>query len=162
MKLDTFAMERMQSTFENQVDFNLSESGVQPLTLGELVDDGAAREQLLSEPLRYSQSNGTIALRQTIAAMYPGATADHVLVTNGGSEANYVTTWNLVEPGDEVVLMVPNYMQTWGLARAFGGAVKQWPLAINGSPARWTVDCAGVEQLVAPRTKRIIICNPNN
>jgi len=88
MKLDTFAMERMQSTFENQVDFNLSESGVHPLRLGELVDDGAARDQLLAEPLRYSQSNGTIALRETIAALYPGATADHVQVTNGGSEAN--------------------------------------------------------------------------
>ena len=162
MKLDTFAMERMQSTFENQVDFNLSESGVHPLRLGELVEDGAAREQLLSEPLRYSQSNGTIALRETIASLYPGATADHVQVTNGGSEANYVTTWNLVEPGDEVVLMVPNYMQTWGLARAFGGAVREWALAIGGSPARWTIDCARLEQLVSARTKLIIICNPNN
>src|SRR5438309_1122059 len=162
MKLETFALERMQSTFENQVAFNLSESGVHPLRLGELVDDVAAREQLLDESLRYTQSNGTIALRQTIASMYPGATPDHVQVTSGGSEANYVTTWNLVEPGDEVVLMVPNYMQTWGLARAFGGAVKQWPLAIGGSPARWMVDCAGLEQLVSSRTKLIIICNPNN
>ena len=41
-------------------------------------------------------------------------------VTNGGAEANYITTWNLVEPGDEVVMMVPNFMQAWGLARAFG------------------------------------------
>src|SRR5262249_12666288 len=118
MKLDTFAMERMQSTFENQVEFNLSESGVHPVQLGELVDDGAARDALLREPLRYTQSNGTIHLRESIAALYPGATADNVQVTNGGSEANFVTTWNLVEPGDEVVLMVPNYMQTWGLARA--------------------------------------------
>src|SRR2546422_8992458 len=108
MKLDTFAMERMQSTFENQVDFNLSESGVQPLRLGELVDDGAAREQLLLEPRRYSQSNGTIALRQTIAAMYPGATLDHVQATNGGSEANYVATWHRAEPGDASVLSAPN------------------------------------------------------
>ena len=44
MKLEQFAMERMQSTYENQVEFNLSESGVQPLRLGELVDDdGGAR-----------------------------------------------------------------------------------------------------------------------
>src|SRR5437867_11029221 len=166
MKLDTFAMERMQSTFENQVDFNLSESGVHPLRLGELVDDGAARDQLLAEPLRYSQSNGTIALRETIAALYPGATADHVQVTNGGSEANYVTTWNLVEPGDEVVLMVPNYMQTWGLARAFGGVIKEWPLLPpafahadgeglrRGTPAfrrAWEVDVDALERLATPR-----------
>ena len=67
-------------------------------------------------------------LRTAIAALYPGATPDHVQVTNGGSEANYITTWNLVEPGDEVVMMVPNYMQTCGLARAFGATVKEWPL----------------------------------
>src|SRR5438874_1331161 len=162
MKLETFALERMESTFENQVAFNLSESGVHPLRLGELVDDAAAREQLLDQSLRYTQSNGTIALRQTIASMYPGATPDHVQVTSGGSEANYVTTWNLVEPGDEVVLMVPNYMQTWGLARAFGAEVRTWPLAIAGSPPRWAVDCDALERLVSSRTKLIIVCNPNN
>jgi aspartate/methionine/tyrosine aminotransferase len=129
MKVEVFALERMQSTFENQVDFNLSESGVHPLTLGELVEDPAAREALLSEPLRYTQTNGTVPLRETIAALYAGATADHVQVTNGGAEANYLTTWNLLEPGDEFVMMVPNFMQAWGLARAFGATVKAWPLA---------------------------------
>src|SRR5438477_7239029 len=162
MKLESFAMERMQSTYENQVEFNLSESGVQPVRLGELVDDGPSRERLLNEALRYTQSNGTVALRAAIAAMYPGATPDHIQVTNGGSEANYITTWNLVEPGDEVVLMVPNYMQTWGLARAFGGAVKKWPLVLGGRPAGWRVDIDALERLVSPRTKLIIICNPNN
>jgi aspartate/methionine/tyrosine aminotransferase len=160
MKLETFAMERMQSTFENEVAFNLSESGVHPLRLGELVDDGAAREALFAEPLRYTQSNGTIRLREAIAAMYPGATADHVQVTNGGSEANYITTWNLVEAGDEVVLMTPNYMQTWGLARAFGATVHQWPLV--GGATHWGADCDALERLASPRTKLIIICNPNN
>src|SRR6187200_1590231 len=112
MKLEQFAMERMQSTYENQVEFNLSESGVHPLTLGELVDEAGATDALLAESLRYIQSNGTVALRALVASMYPGATPDHVQVTNGGAEANYVTTWHLVEPGDEVVMMAPNYMQT--------------------------------------------------
>src|SRR5262245_23354216 len=128
MKLEQFAMERMQSTWENQVEFNLSESGVQPLRLAELVDDAAARGALANERLRYTQSNGTAPSRSDSAALYPGTPPNHIQVTNGGSEANYITTWNLVEPGDEVVLMVPNYMQTWGLARAFGGIIKEWPL----------------------------------
>ena len=162
MKLEPFAMERMQSTYENQVDYNLSESGVQPLRLGELVDDSRGREALLDEALRYTQSNGTVPLRAAIAALYPGATPDHVQVTNGGSEANYITTWNLVEPGSEVVLMAPSYRQTWGLARAFGAAVTEWPLVYGGAPARWSVDCGALERLVSPRTKLIIICNPNN
>src|SRR5262245_52055847 len=84
MKLEPFAMERMQSTYENEVAFNLSESGVHPLRLGDLVDDGASREALLEEPLRYTQSNGTIPLREAIANLYPGATPDHIQVTNGG------------------------------------------------------------------------------
>lgn len=155
-------MERMQSTYENLVDFNLSESGVHPLALGDLVNDDASRAALLTEHLRYTQSNGTIPLRTAIAGLYPGATPDHVQVTNGGSEANYITTWNLVEPGDEVVLMVPNYMQTWGLVRAFGATVKEWPLVERGTPARWRVDLDALDTLVTPRTKAIIICNPNN
>ena len=159
MRLEPFAMERMQSTFENQVEYNLSESGVHPLRLGELADDAASREALLAEPLRYIQSNGTLPLRAAIADLY-GATPDHVQVTNGGSEANYITTWNLVEPGDEVVMMVPNYMQTWGLTRAFGATIREWPLVNSGST--WTLDLDALERLVNPRTKLIIICNPNN
>jgi aspartate/methionine/tyrosine aminotransferase len=160
MRLEQFAMERMQSTYENQVDYNLSESGVHPLRLGELVDDVTSRDALLNEALRYSQSNGTLALRSAIAALYPGATPDHIQVTNGGSEANYITTWNLVEPGDEVVMMVPNYMQTWGLARAFGATIRDW--ALVESPDGWRIDIAALERLVSTRTKLIVICNPNN
>src|SRR6266513_2280367 len=160
MKLEPFAMERMQSTYENQVEYNLSESGVHPLRLGDLVGDGPSRERLLNEPLRYTQSNGTIPLRASIAAMYLGATPDHIQVTNGGSEANYITTWNLVEPGDEIVMMVPNYMQTWGLARAFGATVRQWPLLDAGG--KWSIDADALDAVVSPRTKLIIICNPSN
>ena len=162
MKLEQFAMERMQSTYENQVEFNLSESGVHPLTLGELVDEPGAMDALLAERLRYTQSNGTTALRALVASMYPGATPDHVQVTNGGAEANYVTTWHLVEPGDEVVMMAPNYMQTRGLARAFGATVKEWPLVPPAEGKPWRMDIAALEQLVTARTKLIIICNPNN
>jgi aspartate/methionine/tyrosine aminotransferase len=162
MKIEQFAMERMQSTYENQVDVNLSESGVSPLTLGELIDGGRDRDALFAESLRYPQSNGTLPLRVAIATHYPGATPDHVQVTNGGSEANYITTWNLVEPGDEVVLMVPNYMQTWGLARAFGAVIRQWPLVEMENPVRWHADVDALERLVSSRTKLIVICNPNN
>lgn len=162
MRIEQFAMERMQSTYENQVDINLSESGVHPLRLSELVEDAEAREALLAQPLVYTQSNGTGELRAAIAAMYPGATPDHVEVTNGGSEANYIVTWNLVEPGDEAVLMVPNYMQTRGLARAFGGTVREWRLEAPDGARRWRADLAALDALVTDRTKLIILCNPNN
>ncbi len=147
MKLEQFAMERMQSTYENLVEFNLSESGVRPLTPRELIDDAAGLDGLLDQPLVYSQSNGTIELRQAIASMYPGAGIDHIEVTNGGSEANFITTFNLIEPGDEVVMLVPNYMQTWGLSRAFGGTIREWRLIEDHDAGRWRVDLDALEVL---------------
>jgi aspartate/methionine/tyrosine aminotransferase len=162
MKLEPFAMERMQSTYENEVEFNLSESGVYPLSTRELLGDADECAAVLDQPLVYTQSNGTRELRARVAALYPGATADHVEVTNGGSEANYIVTWKLVEPGDEVVLMVPNYMQTWGLVRAFGGSVREWRLREDRAASRWAADTDELNRLVTARTKLIVICTPNN
>jgi hypothetical protein len=162
MKLERFEMERMQSTYENLVEFNLSESGVRPLTPRELIEDTDGLDGLLDQPLAYTQSNGTIDLRRAIASMYPNATIDHVEVTNGGSEANFITTFNLIEPGDEVVMLVPNYMQTWGLSRAFGGTIREWRLVEDREASRWRADLDELNRLVTPRTKMIVICNPNN
>lgn len=161
MKVEQFAMERMQSTWENLVEFNLSESGVYPMTPRELLED-THLDVVLDQPLVYTQSNGTRDLRALIAAMYPGSSADHVQVTNGGSEANYISVWRLVEPGDEVVMLVPNYMQTWGLVRGFGGTVREWPLVGDRAAGRWRPDLNALEQLVTERTRLIIICTPNN
>ena len=159
MKIEAFTMERMQSIWENRVAINISESGVHPLTLRELVAE-TGLDPLLDVGLGYPQTNGTVALRSAIAAMYPGATPDHVQVTNGGSEANFVTAWSLLEPGDEVVMLTPNYMQLWGLSRAFAGSLREWRLRERNG--RWRPDLAELLDLVTPRTKLIALCNPDN
>jgi aspartate/methionine/tyrosine aminotransferase len=164
MKIEPFALERFQSIWENQVAWNIAESGVQPLRVSEVVDSQALHDALMQQELGYPQTNGTAALRDAIAAMYPGATAEHVQVTNGGSEANCVLLMRLLEPGDEIVFLTPNYMQIAGLARALGAAVKPWRLRESGKgdAARWTVDTRELDALVTPRTRAIVLCNPNN
>jgi hypothetical protein len=162
MKIELFAMERMQSTWENLVEFNLSESGVHPLRVADLFDTDAERQDFLQQEICYTQSNGTLDLRAAISALYPGTGADHVEVTNGGSEANFVVCWKLLEPGDEVVMMVPNYGQTLGLARGFAGTMHDWPLVADYREGRWRPDLDRLVSLVNARTKLIVICNPNN
>jgi len=172
MKLETFALERFQSVWENRVAWNISESGVHPLRVSELVDTPALHDGLLDHELGYPQTNGTAELRETIAALYAGATADHVQVTNGGSEANCVLLMRLVEPGDEIVFMTPNYMQAAGLARGLGAHVRPWRLRESLRPGsgqegdeetqRWTADPEELATLVTARTRAILICNPNN
>jgi len=159
MRLDKFEMERLQSTWENRVKFNLSESSVHPMSTRELVPDPAYLEQLMDMPLIYNQSNGTDELRATIAAHYPGATLDHVEVTNGGSEANFVSIYSMLEPGDEAVIVLPNYQQIWGMIRSLGMTVKEVRLH---EELDWAPDLAELQAAVSPRTRMIIVCNPNN
>jgi aspartate/methionine/tyrosine aminotransferase len=172
MRLETFALERFQSMWENRVAWNISESGVHPLRVSELIDTPALHDALLEQELGYPQTNGTVELRERIAAMYPGATADHIQVTNGGSEANCILLMRLVEPGDEIVFLTPNYMQAAGLARGLGATVRPWRLretvadaAGGGSDrtgGRWAADLDELKTLVTPRTRAILLCNPNN
>ncbi len=160
MKLELFQMERMQSTWENLVDYNLSESGVHPMTLRELLeDDSGVLERLLQQELGYVQSNGTPELRDGIASLYADATRDHVLVTNGTAEANLISVLRLTELDDEIVLMLPNYMQLWGLTRGLGGNVRPFYLREEN---RWHPDLDELRSLVSRRTKLIAVCNPNN
>ena len=62
------------STWENRVDYNISESGVHPLIVNKLVEDPSFAEELLTTVLTYPQSNGIDKLCEHITALYPGAT----------------------------------------------------------------------------------------
>lgn len=158
MKIETFELERTQSLWENTVDYNLTETGIHPFTLNELLTRDEI-EALHDLRLGYGQTNGSIPLREAISAMYPGTNRENILVTNGSIEANFVTIWNLLERGDEIVLMLPNYMQIWGLARAFGMTVKPFYLR---EELGWQPDLDELCKLVTPNTKMIAVCNPNN
>lgn len=164
MRIDRFHMERTQSLYENEVQYNLSESGVRPLRVEELVPGQEERAELLGQALKYPESNGSRLLRERIALFYPGATADNVLVTTGTSEANYTTLWGLLERGDRAAIMIPTYMQAWGLARAYGGRADAYRLVEKreGPGRRWALDVASLERAVTRKTRLILVTNPNN
>ena len=159
MYIEPFEMERFQSVWENEVEYNLSESGVHPLKIHNFITLEDFKN-LAMLPLGYNQTNGSEELRTTIADMYPGAIAENVLVTTGSCEANFLSIWSFIEPGNEVALMLPNYMQIWGAARAFGADVK--PFHLVPDQGRWQIDWDEFERSVTPKTKLIAVCNPNN
>jgi len=64
-----------------------------------------------------------------------------------------------VEPGDEVVMMLPNYMQTWGVIRGWGATVVPWNLR---EELGWAGDLDDLRRAVTNRTRLIVVCNPNN
>ncbi len=155
-----FEMERYMSVYEMAVDFNLSESGVHPLTLRELLDiNNTSLDHLLDTEINYAHANGIPELRHNIARLYDRAGPENVLVTVGAIEANFNSLQALLHQGDEVVVMLPNYMQVWGVAKNLGLNVKTFSLREEN---RWAPDLAELENKVTDSTRLIAICNPNN
>ena len=155
-----FELERIMSIWEHQVEYNLSESGVQPMSTAELLGhDPDLIEKFLSTGLNYPQTNGSIELRHRIAALYSGAATENVVVTTGAAQANFTTILTALDPGDEIVIMLPNYMQIWGLAKNYGLDVKTFSL---NEEIGWGFDTEELQTVVTNKTRLIAICNPNN
>ena len=156
MKFPTFEMERMQSVWEHKVKYDLSESGVEPLTLEE-----AARDvnELLKTRLGYAEGVGLESTRTYVSEFHWKNTADNVVITTGTSEANFLAMLALVNAGDEVVVVMPNYMQVHGTAQGLGARVREvWLREEQG----WKIDLDALAAVVNARTKMICVCMPNN
>ncbi len=163
MKIECFEMERTQSLYEHAVEYNIAESGVWPLTVNDLLPPTELAE-LASTRLCYPEGMGSDLLRERVALFYDDATAANIVVTNGGSEANYSALQALLEEGDRVACMIPNYLQTWGLARACAERTDAFYLveSTDGDRTRWALDLDSLAAAVSPATGMIVITNPNN
>ena len=159
MEFTPFRMERWQSTYEHRVRYNLSESGVHPLTVGELLSHAGGPADLLRVRLGYGQSNGSDELRALIASLYPGASDRSVVVTIGGAEANFVAFWELAGDRGPAAVELPNYMQVPGLVRNFGGGFMPFHLR---EETGWRPDLDQLESALKAGAGYILVTNPNN
>ncbi|MDX1405540.1 MAG: aminotransferase class I/II-fold pyridoxal phosphate-dependent enzyme [Woeseiaceae bacterium] len=160
MRFTPFDLEYTQSVWEQKVDLNLTESGVHPIRLDELLgDDQSQLDALLATEINYPHVNGIPELRENIAALYGGAGVDNVLVTVGAAEANNIVMQTLMDDGDELATQAPTYKQVWGLAENRGCTVRPFHLQAE---AGWRLDIDELHAQVTDRTRVIAVCNPNN
>ena len=158
MKFPSFDLERIQSLYENSVEVNLTESGIEPLSLKELMN-AEELEELLDLPIGYGYTQGTPLLRKRISDLYDGFDENNVLVTSGSSEAIFLSAVLTVSEGDRVVMMTPNYLSFNGIAEALGAEVDYVSLI---KQEKWEWDINKLAEIVEDKTKVISICNPNN
>jgi len=154
-----FELEEWQSRYEQDVTWNLADSGVKPVVLAELLPDQDAVDRLLRMDLHYPPVNGTIPLRERIAAHYPGATIDQILVTVGAAEANGIAVTTLAQPGDHVIVLEPGYRQVAGVAANHGCEVESFHLIEEQG---WRPDLDELARKLRPTTRLIAVSNPNN
>lgn len=114
--------------------------------------------------LEYSPSEGLLSLRNKLADYYHrfkiDVTADDIIVTTGGSEAVLFAFMACLDPGDEIIVPEPAYANYMAFAISAGAKIVTVPSTIDQGFALPPV--ADFEKLITPRTKGILICNPNN
>jgi aspartate aminotransferase len=114
--------------------------------------------------LEYSHSAGNESYRRKLVQYYKknGIEVDHtqIIVTTGGSEAILFGFMACLDAGDEVIIPEPFYANYNGFAVAAG--VKVVPVTSNIEDGFALPPISAFEKLVTPRTKAILICNPNN
>src|SRR6187401_3610411 len=165
MKIETFLLERWMTRHETNVRYDIAESGILPLSTEDLLafEPADRRQQTLDEllrlPLGYSEARGTAALRTMLAETYGRGDADHILVTTGAIEANYLLFNVLLEAGDHMIAPYPAYQQLYSVPRAIGCDVSLWHV---GPETGYQYDVDALERLVTPRTKVIVVNTPHN
>ncbi len=114
--------------------------------------------------LEYSPSDGIRSLREKLATYYHrfniDVTADDIIVTVGGSEAVLFAFMACLDPGDEIIVPEPAYANYMAFAISAGAVIKTVTSSIDEGFALPPVE--KFEELITPRTKGILICNPNN
>ena len=160
MNFEPFELERLLSDWEQTVEFNFAESGVHPVSLGELLElSDIDIKEFLETPLNYPEVNGEASLRKKIAGFYDGAKLENILVTVGASEANYILANTLLKKGDEIAVMQPTYKQFSGAAKNLGVKVNSFSLEAGNN---WALNRQELLDAVNLNTKVISVVNPNN
>ena len=114
--------------------------------------------------VEYSHSAGFESYRKGLAKYYQGLgidiTHNDMIITTGGSEAITIAFMTCLNPGDEVIIPEPFYANYNGFAVQAGVVVKPIVSRIENDFALPPVE--EFEKLITPKTKGIVICNPNN
>jgi aspartate/methionine/tyrosine aminotransferase len=164
-KIEPFALERWMTAYETNVDYDIAESGICPLTARELLamqapeEQEAGLQQLLDLPLGYNEARGTLELRSLLAETYAGCSPENILVTTGAIEANYLLFNVLLNPGDHVIAPYPAYQQLYSVPRALGCNVDLWEIRPE-TGFRYDVD--DLARLLRPDTRLIVVNSPHN
>jgi aspartate/methionine/tyrosine aminotransferase len=165
MRIEDFALERWLTAHELDVEYDIAESGILPLTLNELLalEPPEARphllQNLLDMQLGYAEARGSHELRALLAETYANCTSDNILITTGAIEANFLLFNVLLEPGDHVVSPYPAYQQLYSVPRALGCDVSLWQIRPEEG---FRYDVNELQRLVKPQTRLIVINSPHN
>lgn len=158
-----FRLERFFAQWEFSAKWLLCSSDCESVSVSDLqaMDPGLG-ERMAHLRLGYTETRGAPSLREAIAALYPGASPDEILVHAGAEEGILNLCLAVLSPGDRVVVNVPCYQSLAEIPRALGCEVLPWEWRVEGG--RWRLNPADLDRAIrSGKEPRLIVLNaPHN
>ena len=160
MDVSPFRIERYYARYEFTTRYTLSSSDCESRTIAELLElEPDAHARLLNTWCGYTESPGSLELRQAIAALYERIDPDEVIVTSCAEEGIFLLYHALLGLGDHAIVEAPCYESALELARRTGAEVTPWRRRFQDG---WSHDLVALEALIRPETKAVYVNQPHN
>ena len=163
MFIKPFGIETWMNEFEDHCSYNLAETCIKSMTIGELLKLSGQNVDLASEisetAMTYGEIKGSERLRSNISSIYAHQKIENILVTHGAIGANSLVYNALIDPGDKVISIIPNYQQHYSIPESLGGNVSLLKLKPENS---FLPDLNELRNMLSSNTKLISLTNPNN
>lgn len=164
MKIKPFAVEEWMNEWEVGAKYNIAETCVDSISIDELFElTKEDKEKFLNDfcakRLTYGDITGRPDFLDGVCKLYRTIQPSEVIPTHGAAGANHHVFYSLVNPGDEIVSIMPTYQQLYSIPESFGVSVKIMELKKENG---YLPDLDELRNLVNKNTKMICINNPNN
>ncbi len=162
MKINDFKLECYFGLYEFTAPYLLTQSDCESMSTKELLSlEPGAEEEYLNLWLGYTETWGDPELRKLIASLYKNMTAEDILVFHGAQEAIFGYMNVMLDEGDHMIAMFPNYQSAYEVSNSIPKCeFSKWNIKDSGTT--WTIDFDELEALIKPNTKLITITSPNN
>jgi len=161
MEIDEFKIEEWMNKYEANAKIDLSITAIKPLTLDELfkIANIGDLSEISDIPLSYGDILGSKRLLDNIAGLYEKQNPNNIAITHGAIGANQLVFLSLLDIGDEVISIVPNYQQHSSIPKSIGATVKEIFLKEEN---QWMIDLDEIKKNITNKTKLITFSTPNN
>ena len=164
MKIKTFKVERWMNEYEDDAVYNLGETCIDSLKIGELLtlcgeDPDTFLKGLKDTRLTYSHIFGSPEYLAGVAGLYENLKPGNVIPTHGAVGANNQVITTLIEATDNMVCVMPTYQQHYSIPESIGAEVRILQLRPENN---FLPDIEELKTLVDKNTKMITLNNPDN
>ena len=168
MKLAWFGVEEWLNPMDSLAKYNLGSSCVSAFNMRELFEcTGQDLDKFLEDMREFSlhyhhgDATGSPRVKKAVTGIYPkaGLTPEDVMMVIGGTGANDLTIFSILEHGDNCVVIKPSYQQHYDIPKGMGIETRIVQLKAEDN---YVLNLDDVEAACDENTKLIILTNPNN